>query len=240
MTRRATVPALGLLFLACQPGNMISPPIEQSPDTNHPPEAKIGAPAIAPEGSRIPFSTDGTFDPDSGVLTFAWDFGDGVSLVTRDRGSDHVYRNNGAYVASLVVTDPQGAADTAVTRITIANVAPQITLLRIPDNPVVAGTLVEIEIQYADPGLDDTVQGMLWINRPGYGQGTGLRGPGVFQNRFTDPDQYTVSVSLQDNDGAMTYQQADHPIIVIPAGTTSGPIASTTARMAPPPRSKGH
>jgi hypothetical protein len=215
MSHRAFVPATALLFLACQAGNIASPPVE-----NHAPQAAIGAPAIGPEGSRIPFGTDGTSDPDGDALTFAWDFGDGVTLVTGIRTVSHVYRNNGSYVVRLVVSDSHGAADTAARGIIIANVAPQITLLLVPENPVVAGTLFRIEVHYADPGVDDTVHAMIWVWRPGgSGEGQGLQGPGIIERTFSDPDQYTIGVYVWDNDGASMERQADHPIIVVAAGT---------------------
>lgn len=147
-------------------------------------------------------------------MSFAWDFGDGIR-VTGDRNVGHIYRNNGSYVATLIVSDLDGAGDTASTTVTIANVDPQITLLRFPDT-VVAGTPVEIEIQYADPGLDDTVYAMIWIfRRGGNGGGTGIDGPGVVVRTFFDPDEYTISVSAWDNDGAITSRAADHPLVVI-------------------------
>ena len=98
---------------------------------------------------------------------------------------------------------------------TIANVEPQITLLRIPDT-VVAGDLFTIEIQYYDPGVDDTVTAMLWVWHGNSGGGGGLSGPGTVTGAYTDPGEYTVSVIAWDNDGGVGYRQGEHPIVVVP------------------------
>jgi hypothetical protein len=56
------------------------------------------------------------WDPGSDTLTYAWDFGDGSSV---RRGVDllepvHIYREPGAYVVELVVTDEDGLEDRSV------------------------------------------------------------------------------------------------------------------------------
>lgn len=206
MLRCAVGLTIVVLLSGCQLGGAAGP-------GNRLPTASIDAPGIAPEGSSIPFNAASS-DPDGDALTFGWSFGDGVKLVTSDPLVRHVYRNNGSYVATLIVSNSHGA-DTASRTLTIANVEPQITLLRIPDT-VVAGTPFTIEIQYHDPGVDDTVQAMIWINRPGFGEGTGLEGPGIISRTLFDPDTYTVGVYAWDNDGGMGQRTGEHPIVVVP------------------------
>src|SRR5256885_2145083 len=130
MLRCAAVLIIVVLLVGCQPGEVVDP-------RSRPPTASIDAPGIGPEGSSIPFNAESS-GPDVGALTFAWSFGDGARLVTSGPHVRHAYRNNGSYAATLIVSDSHGAADTASTTMTIANVEPQITLLKIPDT-VVAG-----------------------------------------------------------------------------------------------------
>ena len=207
MLRCAVVLVIVVLLVGCQPGGVVGP-------GNPRPTASFDAPAIDPEGSSIPFNAESS-GPTGGGLTFAWSFGDGARLVTGDPHVRHAYRNNGSYVATLIVSDSHGAADTASTTMTIANVEPQITLLRIPDT-VVAGDLFTIEIQYYDPGVDDTVTAMLWVWHGNSGGGGGLSGPGTVTGAYTDPGEYTVSVVAWDNDGGVGYRQGEHPIVVVP------------------------
>jgi PKD repeat protein len=208
--RGALIFTVLVLSFGCQPGNVVDP---LSP--NRPPTARFGAPGIAPEGSTISFNARTSSDPDQDALTFAWDFGDGVTLTTLSRGVDHLYRNNRSYVVTLIVSDSHGAADTTSTPMTIANVEPQITLLRIPDT-VVAGTPFTIEIQYHDPGADDTVQAMLFVWHGNAGGGGSLPGPGSVTGTYYDPGPYTVSVVAWDNDGGVGYRAGEHPMVVVP------------------------
>ena len=160
-------------------------------------------------------------DADGDPLTFAWHFGDGDSVMTRDPIVGHIYRNNGSYRATLIVSDSLGAADTSNANTTIANVAPEVTVLSFPDT-VVAGTTVRIEIRYSDPGLDDTVRASIWVWQPGSGGGTGLLGPG-FVELFFAPGEYGIEVIVEDNDGAVTVRQGDHLLTVVPATSPSLP-----------------
>jgi hypothetical protein len=213
---RALICVVVLLSFACQGAEVGGPP-----QPNRPPTASLRAPQIAREGSAIAFDAAGSSDPDQDTLIFAWDFGDGVAMTTRARSVDHVYRNNGAYLAMLVVSDSHGAADTASIAMTIANVEPQITVLRFPDT-VVAGVPFEIEIQYHDPGLDDTVYADLWASRIGSGSagGSTLRGPGTVVQTAYDPGQYGFSVIARDNDWAITERRGDHYLVVLPRSSS--------------------
>jgi hypothetical protein len=222
MLRCAVGLTIVVLLSGCQLGGAAGP-------GNRPPTATIDAPGIGPEGSSIPFNAVSS-DPDGDALTFAWSFGDGAKLVTSDQRVDHVYRNNGSYVTTLIVSDSHGAADTTSTPLTIANVEPQITVLRFPDS-VVAGEPFEIEIQYHDPGLDDTVYADLWRGRVGSGSGGGssLLGPGTVVQMAYEAGQYAFSVIARDNDWAITERRGDHYLVVLPR-SSSETIARASRR----------
>lgn len=90
---------------------------------NTPPTAKANVDVTS---GYIPltvnFSSAGTYDPDSDVLTYDWDFGDG------NTGSgqivSHTYTVNGEYTATLTVTDPSNATSSDTVTITIGNLEP--------------------------------------------------------------------------------------------------------------------
>lgn len=60
----------------------------------------------------------GSTDPEGGVLTYRWDFGDGTPAETGPTPT-HTYAAGGTYTVSLTVTDPTGVADSATTRVTV-------------------------------------------------------------------------------------------------------------------------
>ena len=206
MKARAAVLAIACGLAGCIAGTPVTQP------ENHRPQAIITAPGIAPEGSAVPFS--GPQDPDADAVVYRWDFGDGRDTVTNDSLVSHRYRNNGAYLTRLIVTDAHGLADTAAKLITIANVAPQVTLFRFTADTVDRGAAVPVEIQYADPGIDDTITAWLWQSSRNGGTGEPLPQPGVVVFRFSMPGEYRLSLSLEDNDGARTYWEGDHTIVV--------------------------
>jgi len=178
----------------------------------------IGAPpsGIGREGSPIPFDANSSSDPEGDTLHFSWSFGDGATYNTDARAIDHRYRNNGSYPLQLIVSDQHGLADTASMTFIVANVEPIITVFDYPDT-VVAGRPVQIDIEYADPGVDDTVTVTFCIGSSGGGVCTSPIEPGIVTTPFYTPGEYTLSLIAEDNDGAMVYRPGDHPLIVIPA-----------------------
>jgi len=75
---------------------------------NNWPVAMVSA---VPAGGDVPLSVDfssaGTTDPDGAVTDYAWDFGDGGT--SSDANPSHTYTVGGPYVATLTVTDNDGA-----------------------------------------------------------------------------------------------------------------------------------
>jgi len=54
---------------------------------------------------------DQSFDPDGSIVSWRWEFGDGT--ISTDQNPTHKYEALGTYTISLVVTDNDGATDTA-------------------------------------------------------------------------------------------------------------------------------
>ncbi|HIH89607.1 TPA: PKD domain-containing protein [Candidatus Bathyarchaeota archaeon] len=81
---------------------------------NQPPVASAGPDRTARKGVQVTFDGSATYDPDQDdMLTYAWDFGDGSSIVS---GVDlihptHTYTAAGVYTVTLTVTDDKGASD---------------------------------------------------------------------------------------------------------------------------------
>jgi len=89
-----------------------------------------------PEGRRVLRSIDTirfqdeSYDADGELLTWAWSFGDGETSSLQT--PTHAYRQPGAYVILLEITDQQGDTDISAQTIHIAN-QPPIAALSSPD-----------------------------------------------------------------------------------------------------------
>ncbi|MBW3603585.1 MAG: PKD domain-containing protein [Actinobacteria bacterium] len=71
------------------------------------------------------FDATGSSDPDGETLTFAWDLdGDGAFDDATGAQPSWTYTQGGTHVASVEVSDPQGATDTASVTITVNNTGP--------------------------------------------------------------------------------------------------------------------
>ena len=72
--------------------------------TNNAPRAVIDSPEyVAPAFKSVPFSSNGSSDPDGDVLQYAWDFGDGE--ISSEQNPFHSYRAAGRYTVTLRVSD---------------------------------------------------------------------------------------------------------------------------------------
>jgi len=81
---------------------------------DQPPAASFTA-ARARPGVPVDFDASGSMDPDGSVAAFAWVFGDGGAATLGTPRARHVYRNPGAYRASLTLTDDEGCSTAFVT-----------------------------------------------------------------------------------------------------------------------------
>ncbi len=94
---------------------------------DQPPTAAAAAtPTTGPAPLTVQFDGSGSSDPDAGdTLSYAWDLdGDGEHDGSTAVAPSHTYTSQGAYTASLRVTDSHGAASTAAVTISVGNTAP--------------------------------------------------------------------------------------------------------------------
>jgi subtilisin family serine protease len=86
--------------------------------TNIPPTANAGGPYSGTVNQAVTFNGSSSIDSDGSIVTYAWQFGDGVtgSGIT----ANHTYTSPGTYTVTLTVTDNKGATATATTTATIS------------------------------------------------------------------------------------------------------------------------
>jgi len=141
---------------------------------NLPPHASFVFIPAGPEGTALTYAVWGT-DAGSDDLTFSWDFGDGLTA-TQTRYNDgmgpdgsesplgtfpfaatdaqtHAYGDDGVFPTTVQICDDDGACAIAAANITVANVAPAVSLQAVPAGP--EGTSLEFLATATDPGSDD-------------------------------------------------------------------------------------
>ncbi|NUT91711.1 MAG: carbohydrate-binding protein [Saccharothrix sp.] len=72
----------------------------------------------------VAFSSAGSRDPEGGVLTYRWTFGDGTSSTAAN--PSHTYTTSGTFNVQLTVTDPTGKTGTANLTVTSGNTSPTV------------------------------------------------------------------------------------------------------------------
>ncbi len=91
---------------------------------NQPPTAAAGGPYSGTAGYPVQFDGGSSSDPESGILTFSWDFGDG-SAVGSGVDPVHTYASAGTYTVTMTATDPGLESDLDTAAATVAaNQAP--------------------------------------------------------------------------------------------------------------------
>ena len=155
--------------------------------------ADAGPDLIVEEGAAADFvGSERTTVPDANT-TVMWNFGD--NTVGFGQIFDHVYRDEGTYLATVTVTDDGGSiSDTA--NVSVANVPPRITSM-IRSIWAEPNEAVSFRASAADPGLDDTLS-YTWD----FGDGTTGTGKTPV-HAYRVAGTYNASVLVSDGDGGL-------------------------------------
>ncbi len=97
---------------------LLRPATETTP-ANQPPTAAFDRMCT---GRVCTFDSGGSTDPDDGIDSWAWDFGDGATGA--DPVAEHTYDADGTYTVKLTVTDDSGATDEADQTFTLGATPP--------------------------------------------------------------------------------------------------------------------
>jgi fibronectin type 3 domain-containing protein len=146
------------------------------------------------EGSAIAFS--GSASGGTGALTYSWNFGDGSPATTGTLTPTHVYTSDGAYTATLTVTDSANDTVTSNTSVTVNNVAPKVSAGG-PYATTVGASLSFIGTASV-PDPKDTFS-YLW--NFGDGATSTLQNP---SHTYSTAGSYNVTLQVTDSEGAST------------------------------------
>lgn len=161
------------------------------------------------EGTPITFDASATTDPDLGrtdlgrteALTYTWHFSDGDAasgkVVTKS------FANDGNYTATLVVTDAFGWQKTTVNNVTVANVAPAVTLDATTPLSIITGESIGVRGSFVDPGADTPWQSLLdWGNGVTVSGTYSTSGASITGTQtYGAAGAYTVTLTVTDKDG---------------------------------------
>jgi len=89
---------------------------------NNPPVAILSAfPDSVLSKTQVNFFGNNSYDTDGNITKYAWDFGDGATIIQGNTAETHIYSKPGTYKASLTVTDNLGDSSTANLFINVTN-----------------------------------------------------------------------------------------------------------------------
>jgi PKD repeat protein len=167
------------------------------------------------EGSSISFS--GTASGGVGTLTYSWSFGDG-GTASGTLTPSHTYVSDGTYTAKLTVTDSLGDTASATTPVTVANVAPTVSIGG-PYNGS-AGTAISFNPTASVPDPTDTLS-YSWSFGDGFT--STQRSP---THTYAAPAFYTVSLTVTDSEGLSTSASTTVVVVAAALAVSAGPNES--------------
>ena len=215
---------------------------------NVPPVVSAGNDATINEGAT--FSRNGSFtDPGADTWTATVDYGDGagpqaLALVGKTFALSHVYADDGSYTVTVTVTDDDGGSDSDQVVVTVDNVAPVITSVVVPVNPVAAGpNNVTVTWAFTDPGADTWTCEISWDTGLPYESATYAGSKSCSATNTLPAGIYTITVKVSDDDGGSDTEPAlTYVVVYDPNGgfvTGGGWIASPPGALTGAPALSG-
>jgi glucose/arabinose dehydrogenase len=203
-------PAGELVYVSFGDGDSGTGSVERiaySPGNARPNADADVSPTSGPAPLDVSFDGSGSSDPEDGLLTYDWDFGDGSSHAT-EAAVDHTYASAGVYTARLTVTDPGGKSDSLTVRIDVGNSPPEPVI----DAPAsyTGGETVALQGSADDPDSGPLPASALdWNVKLVHGSHVHVAGSfhGQTSIQFTAQDDhdsdsyYEVSLTATDEDG---------------------------------------
>ncbi len=173
--------------------------VTNTPDPNTAPTAVISSSAsIGNAPFLVTFDASDSSDSDGTITSYQWDMGDGGTATGAQ--VTHTYTVPGTYNPTLTVTDNGGLTDSASTPVLVE---PPISG-NTPPTAVISASSTQgdapLEISFnasnsSDP--DGSISSYNWD----FGDGTTGSGLNI-SHTFTQPANYTVSLTVTDNTGA--------------------------------------
>ena len=149
--------------------------------------------------------TDTSQDSDGTIASWSWTFGDsGTSLL---QNPSHTYGEGGEYMVTLVVTDNEGATNSATQTVSVSG-----PVANVPPTASFSFDCPELSCSFTDTSQDSdgTIASWSWT--------FGDSGTSVLQNpshTYGEGGEYTVTLVVTDNEGAT---DSDTQTIIVTTG----------------------
>ena len=165
---------------------------------NKPPVASIYADKTRiNEGETIKFESGGSDDPDGRIINYEWDFDDGSTSINAN--PSHEFQNSGSYTVKLTVFDDDEAKGTNIITISVIEKPinqPPIASIYADKTKINEGESINFDSSGSDDP-DGTIVKYLWDFKDG--STSSEKNP---NHKFQISGSYTVSLTVEDNDGA--------------------------------------
>ena len=197
--------------------------LQKTPDGNTPPKASFTYSPNSPQTSEtVTFDASASSDTDGTVQGYDWDFGDGTTATGET--VSHSYGSSGDYVVELTVTDGSGATDTGTETVSVQspNQEPTASFTYSPSSPDTSDSIIFDASGSSD--TDGRIQSYDWD----FGDGTtDIITSDATQHLYTAPGDYTVELTVTDNEGA-TDTETETVSVQSSGGDNTLPMASFT------------
>jgi len=184
---------------------------------NQLPIAKAGGPYNTKPGNVINFDAGASSDADGDEITYLWNFGDGSPLDASGPQVSHLYTDLGNYQVVLKVQDEIGGVDFDTTLAIISNNLLPTVDIRASEVSVIGTCTDTYDIEFAIESADDS-DGTIVSYDWDFGDGSPhSNSDSTVTHQFQVPGNYTVKLSVTDNEGAIGVDSlqialtADHP-----------------------------
>ncbi len=160
------------------------------------PHASISySPSTVTAGVPVNFNGASSYDPDGSIVSYQWYFSD-TNTTLGGSSASHTFAQNGSYLVRLTVMDDDGMTNVSVVRISVGNLAP---IVDAGEKIRTYYTLTQIGFDASNSyDTDGTITGYTWF----FGDGTSASGVQV-THAYSDNGNYTVLLTITDNDGAV-------------------------------------
>jgi len=183
-----------------------------------------GPDGIIEEGGT--FLSSGFFiDPIFEIHTATAIYGDGsgtqpLTLIDNNFTLNHTYADDGIYIIETEVMSGFNEIGSDSATVTVLNVAPRITSLIGPKDPVQIGTSIRLLGNFSDPGLlDDHIAVFDWGDNSStkYELDGGIRNVTGF-HKYNTSGVFTIILSIFDDDGANDSMEFRYVVVYDPDG----------------------
>lgn len=160
-----------------------------------PPVANLSAPSVGVVGETLYFNGTGSSDPDGGVASFEWDFGDDSSGQLPI--GNHVYAEAGSYTVTLKVTDKDGLSSSDHVNITIQDPRGNHPPTANAGGPYYSGVGKPVKFfATASKDPDGRIESYAWD----FGDGESAAGT-VVEHTYFQAGAYTARLLVKDDKG---------------------------------------